>query len=104
MKDQQPILVNRMVGRVPLIGSFSPVQLLSVLGGFFLGYLVYSNTGNLVMALGAWVWTFFTLVLVLGKHHWQYVNKYRKSSRWSKGRQTFRNPLRRRGRNHGQEN
>ena len=104
MKEQEKIIVNRMVGKVPLIGSFSPIQFFAAIAGFFLAYLAYTNTDNLIMGVGAGLWTFFTIVLVLGKHHWQYINKYRRTSPWSKGRRPFRNPLERGTRTDGKTN
>lgn len=93
MKDPEPIIVNRMVGKVPLVGSFSPIQLGSAVLGFLFGVVTYNKTENPVYAAGVFLWLFFTSVLLLGKNHWEYVNKYRKQAFWSTQRQVFNNPL-----------
>ena len=92
-KTPRPIKVNRMVGQIPLIGSVTPIQLGSGAIAFFLSYVVYANTGQLVVGIAIWVWVFFTLVLVLGKHHWQFLNKFRPPPRWSRGRRYYVNLL-----------
>ena len=93
MKETKQILVNRMVGKVPLVGSFGPVQLGAAITGLFLGIIIYSNTENLIYSVAAALWVFFTVVLVLGKYYWNYINKYRNQAPWSKERLEFQNPL-----------
>jgi hypothetical protein len=88
-KTRHSINVNRMVGEIPLIGSLTPIQLGSGVIAFFLAYVVYANTGQLMVGIAIWVWIFFTLVLVLGKHHWQFLNKFRSPPRWSRGRNYY---------------
>jgi hypothetical protein len=90
MAKKRSISVNRMIGQMPLIASLTPVQLGSGTGAFFIGYLVYSNTNSLPAGVAAFLWVFFTSVLVLGKHHWQFFNKFRQPPRWSQGRRVFR--------------
>ncbi|ACB54331.1 hypothetical protein cce_4985 [Crocosphaera subtropica ATCC 51142] len=104
MKEEEQIIVNRMVGKVPLIGSFSPIQFFAAIAGFLLGYLAHANTGNMIVGVGAALWVFFTIVLVLGNHHWQYLNKYRKATPWSRGRRLFKNPLESRKPKNGTKN
>ena len=88
-KTPRPLKINRMVGQIPLIGSWTPIQLGSGVIAFFLAYLVYANSGHWVLGIAIWVWVFFTLVLVLGKHHWQFLNKFRAPPRWSRGRRYY---------------
>ncbi|EAZ88895.1 hypothetical protein CY0110_31885 [Crocosphaera chwakensis CCY0110] len=104
MKEEDIIIVNRMVGKVPLIGSFSPIQFFAAIVGFLFGYLAHVNTGNMIVGVGATLWVFFTIVLVLGKHHWQYFNKYRRATPWSRGRRLFKNPLKQRTSQDGTKN
>lgn len=93
MKQRRKIAVNRMVGQLPLVGSLTPVQLASAAVGFAIAYLAYSNTGSMVLGVALWVWAFFTGVLVLGQHHWQFINKFRQPPRWCLGRRAYLNPL-----------
>jgi hypothetical protein len=78
-----------MVGQVPLIGSLTPVQLVSSAIAFFIAYLAYSNAGSFVLGIAIWLWAFFTLVLVLGRYHWQFLNKFRQPPHWSSGRRYY---------------
>ena len=91
MPEKRKISVNRMLGKVPMVASLSPVQMASGLIAFLAGYLVYSFGGSPVAGVASFLWVFFTSVLVLGKHHWQFLNKFRERPNWSHGRRTYRN-------------
>ncbi|MBR8831709.1 MAG: hypothetical protein N5P05_002699 [Chroococcopsis gigantea SAG 12.99] len=86
MKGDRTKKVNRMIGKIPLIGNFTPIQCVNICIAFIVAYIVHANFNQLAMTIGVWLWVFFTLTLVLGSHHWQYINKYRSVPRWVNGR------------------
>lgn len=87
--DRRMKKVNRMIGKVPLIGTFTPVQCVNICIAFIVAYIVHANFNQFAITIGVWLWVFFTLTLVLGSHHWQYLNKFRRVPRWVNGRLYF---------------